>query len=245
MMRFQRSLLPKLLVLLGLVAQSTVVQAQRFEGELLLRPLDGTHMELMQDFSFIDSTGRLWKAPKGYRTDGASIPRALWSVVGSPFTGLYLRAAVVHDVYCYLKSREWKLVHQTFYDAMISGGVTPRQAKVMYYAVLRFGPRWVINANLSCPFGHACYRPTPMKLTVTVFPVVDLQQFSNTKAQIESSNKSLKEIAELADDQLFALASEHELVGKERAVRSGSERQVNRRGNLGSQLRRINELTFR
>lgn len=33
----------------------------------------------------------------GFETDGASIPRALWSIVGSPWSGDWDKAAVLHD----------------------------------------------------------------------------------------------------------------------------------------------------
>ncbi len=36
-------------------------------------------------------------APKGMPTDGASIPRVFWRLIGSPFTGPYRRPAVFHD----------------------------------------------------------------------------------------------------------------------------------------------------
>ena len=38
--------------------------------------------------------------PAGYSTDGASIPRLMWSLVGSPFDPRFVAAAVVHDWYC-------------------------------------------------------------------------------------------------------------------------------------------------
>lgn len=39
---------------------------------------------------------------KGYITDGASIPKALWSIMGSPYLPEYITAAIVHD-------RMWEL----------------------------------------------------------------------------------------------------------------------------------------
>jgi len=42
--------------------------------------------------------------PKGFESDGASIPRFAWSIVGHPFSG-YLPAAVVHD-YLYRQGSE-------------------------------------------------------------------------------------------------------------------------------------------
>lgn len=37
------------------------------------------------------------RVPKGTRTDGASIPRVLWPVLGAPWSVRYALAAVVHD----------------------------------------------------------------------------------------------------------------------------------------------------
>jgi len=51
---------------------------------------------LKQDFTVkIDQI--IFLAPQGMITDGASIPRYFWRVIGSPFTGKYRRAAVFHD----------------------------------------------------------------------------------------------------------------------------------------------------
>ena len=45
-----------------------------------------------------------WNVPNGYKTDGASVPAALWALY-PPFTGSYRSAAVIHDYYCDNKER--------------------------------------------------------------------------------------------------------------------------------------------
>jgi hypothetical protein len=50
-------------------------------------------MELLAEFSYIDASGKKWTTPTGWIVDGASIPRFLWTLVGSPFTGGYRRAS--------------------------------------------------------------------------------------------------------------------------------------------------------
>src|SRR5229473_500744 len=72
----------------------------------------------------------------------ASIPRAFWSVIGGPLEGQYRNASVFHDVACDQKSQPWKTVHRMFYNAMRWSGVYEIKAKIMYYAVYNFGPRW-------------------------------------------------------------------------------------------------------
>ena len=57
-------------------------------------------MILLERFWFRDPENKEWDAPKGMTTDGASIPRALWTLIGSPYTGNYRRAALVHDSAC-------------------------------------------------------------------------------------------------------------------------------------------------
>jgi hypothetical protein len=54
------------------------------------------------DFTVADDFIAIWHdhligAKSGYLSDGASIPRAFWSIVGHPF-GPYLGAAVIHDI---------------------------------------------------------------------------------------------------------------------------------------------------
>ena len=123
----------------------------RFEGEVealwLVEPAIGNdgpdrRMQLLEDFAFVDPNGTRWLAPTGSIIDGASIPRLLWSAAGSPYTGAYRRASVLHDVACDNRAVPSRLVHRMFYDAMICDGVGQAQAVEFYTAVRLFGPHW-------------------------------------------------------------------------------------------------------
>ena len=58
----------------------------KFIGEVEARWLsDGRKMRLLKDIIFIDSKNREWKAPAGSVIDGASIPRELRAMTGSPY----------------------------------------------------------------------------------------------------------------------------------------------------------------
>ncbi|MER9414059.1 DUF1353 domain-containing protein [Mesorhizobium sp. M0589] len=127
-----------------------------YTGVLQFQPLsDGRRMKLLKDFGFKDADGTHWPVPRRTIVDGASIPRALWSLVGGPFEGKYRDASVVHDYYCDIRSADWRSVHLMFYRAMRVSGVTERRAKVMYAAVYFAGPRWsetvVDNVRLGRP----------------------------------------------------------------------------------------------
>ncbi|WP_308365853.1 MULTISPECIES: DUF1353 domain-containing protein [unclassified Microbulbifer] len=92
-------------------------------------------MELLEDFSFTDPVGRVWLAPKGSTVNGASIPRSLWSMVGSPYTDDYRRASIVHDVACETPEISRKEADVMFYHACHAGGCSPRQARILYAGV--------------------------------------------------------------------------------------------------------------
>lgn len=128
----------------------------RYVGRLLLSPLsDGRLMRLEEEFGFIDYRNRDWPVPIGVEVDGASIPRLLWSLAGSPFTGKYRDASVIHDFYCDIRSRTWPEVHRVFYDGMIASGVGVIQAKLFYGAVFFAGPRWpdTVKNNINIALG--------------------------------------------------------------------------------------------
>ena len=125
------------------VPQSTTTDFGRFEGDVVAAwDPDGRNMTLRENFAYIDSMERRWLAPAGTVVDGASIPRLFWTVIGSPFAGKYRNASVVHDIECDEMRQPWQDVHRMFYEACRCGGVDEAQAKIMYYAVYHFGPRW-------------------------------------------------------------------------------------------------------
>ncbi|MES2299207.1 MAG: DUF1353 domain-containing protein [Pseudomonadota bacterium] len=98
-------------------------------------------MRLLADFWYIDPAGRRWLAPEGSVIDGASIPQTLWSSVGSPYTGEYRRASIVHDVACDTPHGVRTDGDTMFYFACLCGGCSPLQAKLLYAGV-RIGS-WV------------------------------------------------------------------------------------------------------
>lgn len=120
----------------------------RYEGTPLTEWLsDGRHMQLKRSYAYVAENGTGWPVPSEAIVDGASIPPPFWSVIGGPFEGLYRDASIVHDYYCDVKTRAWRDTHRMFYEAMRCSGVGAVKAKVMYYAVYRFGPKWALAAD--------------------------------------------------------------------------------------------------
>jgi hypothetical protein len=114
-------------------------------------------MKLLERFVFTDPDGKDWFAPLDAIINGASIPRALWTIAGSPYTGDYRRASIVHDVACANAGRDAaarRKADRMIYHACIAGGCSVEQATVIYLGV-RIGaaasttPQWTAALAVS------------------------------------------------------------------------------------------------
>jgi len=112
-------------------------------------------MEMLENFSFTDPDGEVWLTPKGYTVDGASIPRPLWTLVGSPYTGDYRRASIVHDKACddaVGDAAARRAADRMFFHACRAGGCTIKEATILYLGV-RIGalsasvPAWQLGTE--------------------------------------------------------------------------------------------------
>ncbi len=173
-------------------------------------------MQLHSDFTYIDSKQQKWHVPAGATVDGASIPKPLWSLIGGPFEGKYREASVVHDYYCENKQRTWENTHNVFFEAMLTSGEAPRRAKLMYWAVYRFGPRWT---EQSLP-GVRGARGLKKQKVFTSKP--DAAEIELMKQRIEREDMSA---AELASDAQKRRVGDESLVCSETTGPGTSEGQ--------------------
>lgn len=167
----------------------------RFVGRVAVEWLDengdSRSMRLLEEFAFVDPTGRVWAVPKGAVINGASIPRLFWSLIGPPFIGAYRRASVVHDYYCEERSEPWLSVHRMFYEASLAGGVPESTAKVMYFAIYGAGPRWA-EAKPGDRAGRPRALPAPRLSEASAHAIEEW---------IEADNPSLADIEARVDRQ--------------------------------------------
>ena len=78
---------------------------------------------------------------KGFWTDSASIPRAVWTLIGSPFTGRYVIPALIHDVLYGSHHFPRKKCDRIFYEAMRKCHVPRIKAWLIYINVRMWG--WI------------------------------------------------------------------------------------------------------
>ena len=81
------------------------------------------------------------EVPEGFVTDFASIPRVLWSIIGSPASGLYRNPSVLHDFWYKNNKYSRRKCDRLFLGAMKVAGVGYIKRKTIYYGVRAGG--WV------------------------------------------------------------------------------------------------------
>jgi len=181
------------------LASSTASAQAKFEGRVIVEWLTLSperDMKLLEPFAFRDVRGKLWSVPAGTIVNGASIPQVAWSAAGSPYTGSYRRASVVHDHYCDTKTESWESVHRMFFDAMIAGGVGEMQAKTFYAFVYAGGPRWksFVTKNLD---------GNDEKITIPLAASIPPDVQNDTTAWIKATNPSIELIEKRLDGAII------------------------------------------
>jgi len=116
---------------------------ERFPQSLDLTFLEDDEFYLLGDFVYKSMTFGDITCPRMYLTDGASIPGLLQMLVGSPWSGKYPRAAVIHDWLCSSegeilgtdKKLTKKETDQVFLEMLEFLGVGSVKRYKMYFAV--------------------------------------------------------------------------------------------------------------
>ena len=157
-------------------------------------------MALIKDFWYLDPSGRKWDAPKGSVINGASIPRPLWSTVGSPYTDDYRRASIVHDVACDDRTVLRKDADVMFYHACLAGGCSFLQANLLYAGVR-------IGAWASASFTSESFAKERMLYRVPFRAFADEQFIQSKFQEIAIELKTLGDQASIAD--LDAVIDKH------------------------------------
>ncbi len=169
-------------------------------------------MRIIDYFWFRDRSGRVWDAPAETIVDGASIPKPLWSTVGSPYTGDYRRASIVHDVACVLAdgdSAARRAADRMFYEACRAGGCSRFESIILYIGV-RIGalaplvPVWRRALEHNGPTIHVA--PTQARLAVDFQMAAEI-----VTVQVETDDPS--EVEARTDAALSAISA-MDLIGR-------------------------------
>jgi hypothetical protein len=147
------------LLTLAVICSGGLLAAQpgRFAGRIVVEWVDDSQfvpvMQLVEDFSFSQASGKNWLVPSGSRVDGRSVSPLFVRMFGYPFDGGFRKAAVVYDYATKDMSQPWHDSQRMFLEASLAEGALPVEAKAMYLLLYATGPRWAIRGKSSC-FNH-------------------------------------------------------------------------------------------
>lgn len=175
-----------------------------YSGEPVTRwSPDGRNMILVTELRYTDPKGEVWVASAGSVTDGASIPRYLWSLMGGPFEGQYRNASVLHDAAYEKKNRPWQDCDRMFYYAMRCSGVNAVEAKTMFYAVYKFAHHWKFPIKRAKPVkfkGQLVARAEPIPRAIPVNPT----EINEARDWISNTDPTLEQIEQRAQTEAAA-----------------------------------------
>lgn len=99
-----------------------------------VKPFDKDRFEVVEDYLFVLKSFNA-VVPKGFKTDGASIPRLFWSLF-PPFKSEYFSACVIHDFLCERANsrKDYKSADLALKEAMQELGCSKFKIFIFYHS---------------------------------------------------------------------------------------------------------------
>lgn len=112
---------------------------KHFPDPLIGKFIGKNQWAVLNDFRYHSPKYMTITVPKGFVSDGASIPSVLWGIIGSPWSGRFPSAAIIHD-YLYFSQRFTRAQSdEIFLEGMQLLGVNLFKRRLMFAAVRVFG----------------------------------------------------------------------------------------------------------
>jgi hypothetical protein len=111
---------------------------KQFNGDVVLEELDNGSWKLQDDFSYYNDYIQV-TVKSNFTTDGASIPKVFWSVVGNPLENDLLKPAIIHDGLYTIMQLPRDKCDKLLKEMLLFNGTSKVKANLVYYAVRIFG----------------------------------------------------------------------------------------------------------
>ena len=98
----------------------------------------GKNRVILEDYTY-ENGKYIITVKAGFNTDGASIPKAFWSILSSPFDGAVTYGAVIHDGLYTKMQLPRKECDNLLREMALEKGYNKIKAFLVYYAVRLFG----------------------------------------------------------------------------------------------------------
>jgi len=111
----------------------------------------GKSRVILEDYTY-ENDKYIITVKAGFNTDGASIPKAFWSILSSPFDGPLTYGAVIHDGLYTKMTLPRKECDKLLREMALEKGYNKIKAFLVYYAVRMFGgSHWKKDASEQKP----------------------------------------------------------------------------------------------
>lgn len=117
-----------------------------FKGKTVLERIDSEFYMVRNNLTWETENYKI-TVKKGFKTNGASIPNIFYSLIGCPFVGKYVGAAIIHDALYGCKPISKQKADLIFNDIMIHNEVPVWKRYMIYQAVKQFGQKAWNEAN--------------------------------------------------------------------------------------------------
>ena len=125
-----------------------------FEGQAELERLDDDpfvpSFRLIGELRFRQVAGQVWLTPSNTILDGRAMPTLFAQLFGHPFEGNIPKTAISYEYAVKKKDRTWQEAQRMFYQAAVTEGIAPDEAKAMYTVLSASGSRWAMRGPNSC-----------------------------------------------------------------------------------------------
>jgi hypothetical protein len=111
---------------------------KQFNGNVIIEELNNGFWKLQDDFSYENDYIKVI-VKSDFITDGASIPKMFWSIVGNPLSDNLLKPAIIHDGLYTLMQLSRSTCDKLLKEMLLFNETSKVKAYIIYYAVRYFG----------------------------------------------------------------------------------------------------------
>lgn len=172
-----------------------------FEGRVVVEQIDEAFVpsiRAVEDFAFRQAKGKLWKVSRGEAFDGKGWPPLLCDLVGSPYEGSFRNSALVYESATQRRTERWDEAQRMFFEASVTEGVAPQDAKVMYLLLAIQGSRWEVPGSRCFGSCHGVSGPLEWR------PVVNETRTGELVNWVRGADPDLAEIDRRAQSAIRA-----------------------------------------
>lgn len=162
-----------------------------FLGNLVVERVEDPFVaaiRVVEDFGYRDAAGEIWQVARGQVFEGKGLPPLFRDIGGPPYEGGFRMSSAVYESAAQKKTNNWEKAQRMFFEASLTEGMAPRDAKVLYLLLVIQGTRWEVPGS-GC-FGVCHMTSVPLEWR----PVIDETRTAELVKWVLASDPAPEEI---------------------------------------------------